>query len=81
MDELTRVLELAGLPAQPVLKEDSPEGWEGTVKTMKKHKDIDNPWALSHYMKNKGYHSHKTKSGKEKHESIDECDDSELDEK
>jgi len=37
----------------------APEGWEGTVKKMKKHKDIDNPWALAWYMKKKGYKSHK----------------------
>ena len=42
--------------------ENAPEGWEGTVKAMKKEKDIDNPWALSHWMKNKGYHSHKKES-------------------
>lgn len=41
------------------LDETAPEGWEGTVKAMKKHKDIDNPWALAHWMKNKGYKSHK----------------------
>ena len=40
-------------------KESAPEGWEGTVKAMKKHKDIDNPWALAHWMKNKGMKSHK----------------------
>ncbi|NBO29669.1 MAG: hypothetical protein EBV10_10580 [Synechococcaceae bacterium WB6_1A_059] len=43
------------------LQEKAPEGWEGTVKAMKKHKEIDNPWALSHWMKNKGYKSHKPK--------------------
>ena len=43
-----------------VIKEVSPPGWEGTVKAMKKHKDIDNPWALAHWMKNKGYKSHKS---------------------
>jgi hypothetical protein len=32
----------------------APEGWEPTVKKMKKHPEIDNPWALSWYMKNKG---------------------------
>lgn len=37
----------------------APEGWEDTVKAMKKHKDIENPWALAHYMKGKGYKSHK----------------------
>lgn len=33
----------------------SPPGWEGSVKKMKKHPEIDNPWALSWHMKNKGY--------------------------
>ncbi len=37
----------------------SPPGWEETVKHMKKHPEIDNPWALAWYMKNKGYESHK----------------------
>lgn len=41
------------------LEEKSPPGWEGTVKHMKKHKEISNPWALSWWMKNKGYTSHK----------------------
>lgn len=50
--------------------EKSPEGWEGTVKSMKKYKEIDNPWALAHHMKGKGYKSHKTKSGKTKKESF-----------
>jgi hypothetical protein len=40
------------------LDEVAPEGWEGTVKAMKKHKGIDNPWALAHSMKNKGFKSH-----------------------
>ena len=43
------------------LDEVVPKGWEGTVKAMKKHKEIDNPWALANYMKNKGYKSHKSK--------------------
>ena len=37
----------------------SPPGWEKTVKAMKKHKDIDNPYALAWYMKGKGYKSRK----------------------
>ena len=41
------------------VNEVSPEGWEGTVKAMKKYKKIDNPWALAYYMKSKGYKSHK----------------------
>ena len=45
------------------LMEASPEGFEGTVKAMKKHKDIDNPYALAHYMKKKGYKSHKNPDG------------------
>jgi len=37
--------------------ESAPEGkgWEKTVKGMKKHKDISNPFALAHWMKKKGY--------------------------
>lgn len=34
--------------------EAAPPGWEGTVKHMKKHKDIDNPFALAWHMKNQG---------------------------
>ena len=41
------------------MNEVAPEGWEGTVKAMKKYKKIDNPWALAYYMKSKGYKSHK----------------------
>ena len=45
------------------LAESAPKGWEGTVKGMKKHRDdIDNPWALAHWMKNKGYKSHQKES-------------------
>lgn len=40
-------------------KESAPKGWEGTVKKMKKHKDIDNPFALANWMKNEGMQSHK----------------------
>lgn len=41
------------------LMEVAPEGWEGTVKAMKKDKKVKNPWALAWHMKNKGYESHK----------------------
>ena len=44
------------------LLEKAPKGWEGTVKSMKKDKDIDNPWALAHWMKKKGYKSRKKES-------------------
>lgn len=40
------------------LDEVAPKGWEGTVKAMKKHKGITNPYALSWYMKGKGATSH-----------------------
>lgn len=45
--------------AHESINEKAPEGWEGTVKAMKKYKKIDNPWALAYYMKSKGYKSHK----------------------
>ena len=38
---------------EQVLNEVSPPGWAGTVKAMKKHKDIDNPYALAWSMKKK----------------------------
>ena len=41
------------------MAEAAPKGWEKTVKAMKKHDEIDNPYALANYMKNKGYKSHK----------------------
>jgi hypothetical protein len=41
--------------------EKAPEGWEGTVKAMKDEPGIDNPFALAHWMKKKGYKSHKSK--------------------
>ena len=36
----------------------SPPGWEKTVEHMKNHKEIDNPFALAWYMKNKGAEPH-----------------------
>ena len=54
------------VPKNEELDEVSPPGFEGTVKAMKKHKDIDNPYALAWYMKNKGYKSHKKKDGSDK---------------
>ena len=39
----------------------SPPGWEDSVKRMKKHPEIDNPWALAWHMKNKGNKPHKKK--------------------
>jgi len=37
----------------------APEGWEGTVKDMKKDKSISNPYALANWMKGEGYTPHK----------------------
>jgi len=45
------------------VNEAAPEGWEKTVLKMKKHKEIDNPWALAHWMKKKGYHAHAKEEG------------------
>jgi hypothetical protein len=47
-----------GKANQDTVDESAPKGWEGTVKAMKKHKEIDNPYALAYSMKNKGYKSH-----------------------
>ncbi len=60
------------------LPEVSPPGWAGSVKAMKKHKDIDNPWALAWHMKNKGDKPHykdqdgrPEKKAKYKNEEVD----------
>ncbi len=34
-----------------------PKGWENTILRMKKH-GIKNPWALAHWMQNRGMHPH-----------------------
>ena len=47
-----------------MLSEAPPEGWHGTVRAMKTHGhtgkggEIDNPYALAHYMANKGDEPH-----------------------
>ena len=40
------------------MNEVSPPGWSGTVKAMKKHKDISNPFALAWHMRKKGDKAH-----------------------
>ena len=62
-------IEMELLEELGMLNEVSPPGFEGTVKAMKnRHSDeIDNPWALAWYMKNKGYKSHMKKDGTKKH--------------
>jgi hypothetical protein len=55
--------------------EKAPPGFEGTVKAMKKHKDIDNPFALAWSMKNKGYKSHKKADGSMKKEEVEELEE------
>jgi hypothetical protein len=52
------------------VSEVSPPGWEKTVKAMKKHDNIDNPFALAWSMKNKGYKSHKKESADPYFESL-----------
>lgn len=53
------------------MDEKAPPGFEGTVKAMKKHKEIDNPFALAWYMKNKGDKSHKKADGSMKKEEVE----------
>lgn len=57
---------VTGEPATESIAEKAPAGFKGTVKAMKKHKDIDNPFALAWSMKNKGYKSHKKADGSDK---------------
>jgi|SRR5271157_212677 len=72
MEEEMDMSHFGGLSVASVEKEAAeekvavaPEGWEGTVKDMKKDEDIDNPWALAWWMKDKGYKHHKKESWKE----------------
>ena len=44
----------------------APDGWEKTVKKMKKHPEIDNPWALAWWMKGQGH----TPGGKQAGETM-----------
>ena len=58
-ETIRQYMNIVGEAEDDMIDEVAPKGWEGTVKKMKKHKEIDNPWALANYMKNKGYKSHK----------------------
>ena len=55
---------------ESINNEVSPPGFKGTVKAMKKHDEIDNPYALAWHMKKKGYKSHKKADGSDKNESV-----------
>ena len=41
------------------IKEATPPGWSGTVKAMKAHPEIDEPFALAWWMKKRGAKPHK----------------------
>lgn len=64
--EIAKTIYNKDTEAPEEVNEVSPPGFEGTVKAMKKHKEIDNPYALAWYMKNKGYKSHKKANGTDK---------------
>jgi hypothetical protein len=51
-------IEAKSVKTEETVQEVSPPGWSGTVKAMKKHKNISNPFALAWSMKNKGAKSH-----------------------
>jgi hypothetical protein len=55
----------SGAMMENAITEKAPEGWEATVKKMKKRNEIDNPWALAHWMKSRGYQPHAGKGKKE----------------
>ena len=68
-EEIAKIMKLdvktvKALMPKENLDEVSPPGWGGSVKAMKKHADIDNPYALAWHMKNKGDKPHyKDKDG------------------
>ena len=45
------------IPVNPndQVKKVAPAGWEDTVIAMKEHPEIDNPWALAHWMDDEGF--------------------------
>lgn len=43
-----------GLSATQAEEGVAPPGWERSIKRMKKHNDIDNPWALAWWMRRNG---------------------------
>jgi hypothetical protein len=51
-------IEAKTVKTEETVQEVSPPGWSGTVKAMKKHKNISNPFALAWSMKKKGAKSH-----------------------
>ena len=75
-EEVTRGMRLHALrlAAEESIDEVSPPGFKGTVKAMKRHAEIDNPYALSWWMKKRGARStYKADGTKKKAESIDEA--------
>lgn len=55
-----KIKKAVGLKEEGIeLQEKSPPGFKKTVEAMKKHGEIDNPFALAWWMKKKGYKSHK----------------------
>jgi hypothetical protein len=60
------------LISEETVQEVSPPGWSGTVKAMKKHKNIDNPFALAWSMKNKGAKPHYKPEKKNEEVEIEE---------
>lgn len=58
---IARALEKEPTNESEQLNEVAPKGWEATIKKMKKHREISNPWALAYWMKSKGYQPRKKK--------------------
>lgn len=65
-------IEAKGVKTEETVQEVSPPGWSGTVKAMKKHKNIDNPFALAWSMKKKGDKPHYKPEKKNEEVEIDE---------
>jgi len=69
-----------GLKSEGLIREvvaKAPPGWKKTVEHMKEHKEIENPFALAWYMKEKGDKPHPNKKRKKKtfSENIDKIAD------
>jgi len=65
---LREVIGSAAPDGSPDREAVAPPGWGGTVEHMKEHEEIENPWALAWWMRNKGnkphYKERKRKKGR-----------------
>lgn len=69
LNDLWKAYNKDGIKARAKIRAVSPPGFEDTVKHIKKeHPEIDNPWALTWWMRDKGYTPHHPPEGPTAHD-------------